>query len=149
MIKHGYGGCPTCHADPSGGELLTRYGRLQGDLLLRSQYGTESDTPSKASGFLWGLYTPPEWLLLGGAYRHMFLFTEGSDPQTFPMQADLWAQARLGALRGAASVGISKLRPGSPYGRAAQVTTNPENQFNLLSRTHWIGWDFGAEKYTL
>ena len=33
MIRHGYGGCTTCHTDPSGGETLTRYGRAQSDLL--------------------------------------------------------------------------------------------------------------------
>src|SRR5450755_4669988 len=39
MIKHAYSGCPVCHADPSGGELLTAYGRAQSDLLLRMRYG--------------------------------------------------------------------------------------------------------------
>jgi len=38
MIKKGYGGCATCHADPSGGETLTPYGRAQGELQLRMQY---------------------------------------------------------------------------------------------------------------
>src|SRR5258707_8611000 len=41
MIKHGYSGCPVCHADPSGGELLTSYGRLQSGLLLRMHYGKQ------------------------------------------------------------------------------------------------------------
>ena len=39
MNRHGYFGCTTCHAAPSGGELLTRYGRAQSDLLLRMRYG--------------------------------------------------------------------------------------------------------------
>src|SRR5687768_501307 len=47
MIRHGYGGCVTCHADPSGGELLTPYGRVQGDLILRMRYG--KDTVSAAA----------------------------------------------------------------------------------------------------
>jgi len=38
MIKHGYASCPVCHADPSGGELLTAYGRVQSDELLRMTY---------------------------------------------------------------------------------------------------------------
>src|SRR5262245_53860375 len=42
MIRHGYGGCVTCHTDPSGGELLTPYGRVQGDLILRMRYGHDS-----------------------------------------------------------------------------------------------------------
>lgn len=52
MIRHGYGGCNVCHADPSGGELLTAYGRAQGDLLLRMRYGkdTVSGAASETSG---------------------------------------------------------------------------------------------------
>ena len=42
MIKHGYSSCPVCHADPSGGELLTQYGRVQSDELLRMTYGKPS-----------------------------------------------------------------------------------------------------------
>ena len=48
MIRHGYGGCNVCHADPSGGELLTAYGRAQGDLLLRMHYGKD-DSSAAAS----------------------------------------------------------------------------------------------------
>src|SRR5450432_266749 len=59
MIKHGYSGCPVCHADPSGGELLTAYGRAQSDLLLRMRYGkpgggsvqSTSSPPASSSGF--------------------------------------------------------------------------------------------------
>src|SRR5450755_2700380 len=53
MIKHAYAGCPVCHADPSGGELLTAYGRAQSDLLLRMRYGKpggSSDSQPSASG---------------------------------------------------------------------------------------------------
>src|SRR3954464_2086496 len=44
MIKHGYASCPGCHADPSGGELLTAYGRVQSDELLRMRYGKSSES---------------------------------------------------------------------------------------------------------
>src|SRR4051812_47704432 len=44
MIKHGYASCPVCHADPSGGELLTSYGRVQSDELLRMRYGKSSES---------------------------------------------------------------------------------------------------------
>jgi hypothetical protein len=53
MIRHDYFGCKTCHADPSGGGLLTRYGRVQGDLLLRMRYGgkTTSETGESDEDF--------------------------------------------------------------------------------------------------
>ncbi|HXS18780.1 MAG TPA: hypothetical protein VN764_16390, partial [Polyangiaceae bacterium] len=64
MIRHGYGGCPTCHVDPSGGELLTLYGRMQGDQLLSMQYGAEPKEEPDV-GFLWGAVDTPENLSLG------------------------------------------------------------------------------------
>src|SRR3954469_10188718 len=48
MIKHGYTSCPVCHADPSGGELLTQYGRVQSDELLRMHYGKQSGESARA-----------------------------------------------------------------------------------------------------
>ncbi|HSU39568.1 MAG TPA: hypothetical protein VLJ38_08370, partial [Polyangiaceae bacterium] len=51
MIRHGYSGCPVCHADPSGGETLTAYGRAQSDLLLRTRWdgkNPEEAEPSNA-----------------------------------------------------------------------------------------------------
>src|SRR5687768_7467411 len=64
MIRHGYGGCPTCHVEPSGGELLTLYGRMQGDTLLSMQYGGGEGGEAAAEepdvGALWGAVdTPP------------------------------------------------------------------------------------------
>jgi hypothetical protein len=187
MIKHRYGGCATCHADPSGGELLTRYGRAQGDLLLRMRYGDDtisgqgSDAgeasdfesfesfdsfdnledesrkdqtteapkseeptgPSKTSGFLWGLFEPPDALLLGGSYRHLTIIEpSAADPfDTFPMQADLYGQLSVGPLRLNASIGVAKVDIGSPHARAAQVTANQGDELNLISRVHWLAYD--------
>src|SRR6185369_13646954 len=49
MIKHGYASCPVCHADPSGGELLTSYGRVQSDELLRMKYGKGASESSRVA----------------------------------------------------------------------------------------------------
>jgi hypothetical protein len=185
MIRHGYSGCTTCHADPSGGELLTPYGRAQGDLLLRMRYGTDtvsaaaSDTssksdsfdsfddddasekgpakkeeatpaapedsgPSPTAGFLFGLVQEPEWLLLGGAYRHGFLYD--GDFRQFPMQADLWAHMAFDRFHAAGTIGVARVKVGSPHTRAAQITTGQGQEFNLLSRTHWLGYDIGASR---
>jgi hypothetical protein len=192
MIRHGYFGCTTCHADPSGGELLTPYGRAQGDLLLRARYGSDtvsaqaSETkgsssdfdsfdsfdsddsaskapaekpkprappaasddeagPSPSAGFLWGLVNPPEWLWLGGSYRHAFLY-QRKQFRTFPMQLDLFGELRFGRVRAGGSLGGARVPAGSPYARAAQITPNQGNDWNLISRTHWLGVDIGAER---
>lgn len=168
MIRHAYTACGTCHTDPSGGELLTLYGRAQGDLLLRMQYGgssSESDGDEgegkgasaserePETGFLWGLWDTPEWLLLSGAYRNLNVYRPKQTSEKYTlvpvMQADLYGQVQFGAFRASASAGISRVRAGSPHGRAAQVTTGQGDQdLNLISRTHWVGVDI-ADRFTL
>ena len=217
MIKHGYASCPVCHADPSGGELLTSYGRVQSDELLRMRYGksaegsahkelkaprlvrrdtlelktdalsgaddedkdekseakeVDEETPdaeateeeeappatastessSSPGDFLWGLVPLPDWLLLGGSYRHMNLYrpsAEGDKFSTFPMMMDLYGQIQIGNFRMQGSIGAARVAVGSPYARAAQVTTNQGDQWNLLSRTHWLGYDLADGTMTV
>ena len=211
MIKHGYASCPVCHADPSGGELLTAYGRVQSDELLRMKYGksagetsrkelkaprlvrrtlelktdalsgadeeaapdaepetktegeeaapttaetapTTEESSSYPGEFLWGLVKLPDWLLLGGSYRHMNVIRPTSDGdkfKTFPMMADLYGQLQFGNFRAQGSLGIVRVGVGSPYARAAQLTTNQGDQWNLLSRTHWLGYDLADGTMTL
>ena len=224
MIRHGYGGCTNCHTDPSGGEMLTPYGRAQGDLLLRMHYGkdtesgqasepakttesfdsfdsfdsdsetkgdskgaakgdaksddgagskgqasgeakaaakpqksasskaeqdNDSDVP-RSAGFMWGLFDTPPWLLLGGGYRHSFLYVpskpSGDQFRTFPMQADLYGELIVDRFHAGGTLGVAKVQPGSPYAHAAQITTNQGYQYNLISRTHFIGYDIGAKR---
>jgi hypothetical protein len=254
MIKHAYSGCPVCHADPSGGELLTAYGRAQSDLLLRMRYGkpggssdsqpsssgsssfdsfdsdddsssakksdaapaaaptkaapatdedkddktdansgeddddedadkakpdaksdaakpaaakpdaapaAEADKPKEelktddsgsidTSGFLWGLVNTPDWLLLGGSYRQLTVIKPGPGTfTTFPMMADVYGQMQFGHFRVEGSIGIIRVGVGSPYGRAVQITGNQGDQWNLLSRTHWVGYDLADGTVTL
>ncbi|MEO7036146.1 MAG: hypothetical protein ABI548_19560 [Polyangiaceae bacterium] len=239
MIKHSYAGCPVCHADPSGGELLTAYGRAQSDLLLRMRYGkpggsstgssegssdssfdsfdsdddskkpaaapaktdansgaddadanadadadkpatADADKPADAgekpadaaaapstehkdlkiddssstdtSGFLWGLVNTPDWLLLGGSYRQLAIYTlhpSSTKFTTFPMMADVYGQVSVGHFRVEGSLGVVRVGVGSPYARAAQITGNQGDQWNLLSRTHWLGYDFMDGQLTL
>ena len=238
MIKHAYAGCPACHADPSGGELLTQYGRLQSDLLLRMHYGKDSsqasarprlvrptlarlspelrsdalsgadddedtddakkaeaapkeaeakegeavapaapadataaeEAPAAApaattsasssdddgmppySGFLWGLVKTPDWLSLGGSYRHLSILRPGRSEKkfvTFPMMADVYGQLQFGSFRVSGSIGAVRVGVGSPYARAAQVTGGQGDQWNLLSRSHWVGYDFGGGEFTV
>jgi len=84
MIRHGYTACATCHADPTGGELLTPYGRVTADLILRMQYKERpKDAPPPKPGALWGLWEPPSQLLLGGAYRNLYLIRPDLDEDNF------------------------------------------------------------------
>jgi hypothetical protein len=149
MIRHSYTGCGVCHADPSGGEVLTAYGRAQSDLLLRMRWdGKKADEaePSSAAGFL-GLIDLPPAVLLGGSARMASTLKEG-DLRVFPMQMDLYGQFRVGSFFAGGSVGAARVAVGSLHARAAQVTPFQGQDFNLLSRTHYLGMDFDNGAYT-
>jgi hypothetical protein len=149
MIRHAYTGCGICHGDPSGGEVLTAYGRAQSQLLLSMNYGKvdESGEPSKATGFL-GFIDLPEPVLLGGSARVASTVKDG-EFDFFPMQLDMYGQFRIGTFFAGGSVGAARVEPGSPHAHAAQVTTNQGNEFNLISRNHYLGLDLGEGAFTL
>jgi hypothetical protein len=67
----------------------------------------------------------------------------------FPMMADVYGQLQFGNFRAEGSLGIVRVGVGSPYARAAQLTTNQGDQWNLLSRTHWLGYDLADGTMTL
>lgn len=165
MIRHQYQGCGPCHADPSGGGLLTDYGRAMGENVLRMRYGKPPpDEPPAVSRFLFGVPTP-EWLLLGGSVRNGYMFAKqvtqtpagGSawDHRFLQMQADLRAQMTFGRFRasgalgymwkGAKTANITSHVARDPA--TGQPTDTPEH--NLSSREHWLGVDLGADKQFL
>jgi hypothetical protein len=253
MIKRGYPSCPACHADPSGGELLTAYGRMISTLTLSTNWSGEEgaanehglnrrfakespeeqrllrkialrspesfaahakgagekagDAPAdkagpaegdtaegeakadgaegeeKAAGegeakegeaaasteaaapaassdsgggdsgeskfpnFMFGAFDLPDWLLLGGSYRHLNILPVGGEGKfrTFPMMLDIYGMAQFGGFKVGGSIGGAKVAAGSPYARRAQVTANQGDQWNLISRTHYIGYDILPE----
>ncbi|HYO94554.1 MAG TPA: hypothetical protein VER33_08570 [Polyangiaceae bacterium] len=118
---------------------------------------TEEPSPfdgmNPLTGPLFGLLPPSEALLLGGSVRLATIHRpDASSDKTsfFPMQIDLYGQARIGAhLRLSASLGVAKVPVGSPHARPAQVTSNQGEGYNAISRTHWVGWDFGAGAHLL
>jgi hypothetical protein len=142
MIKHDYAGCNQCHADPSGGGLLTLYGRAQGEILLRTRYQRQEDEAGAAAWFLFGALPLPDDLLLGGDVREMFMQTRAaSGPaanQLFLMQADVEGQVSEGRLHVNGSAGYAE-----KGGLLAAVTHRPEK--NLVSRVHWVGLDLGKD----
>jgi hypothetical protein len=102
---------------------------------------------SKFPNFMFGLFDLPDWLLLGGSYRHMNILPIGGSGKfrTFPMMLDVYGMAQFGAFRVGGSLGGARVAAGSPYARRAQITTNQGDQWNLISRTHYIGYDIIPE----
>jgi hypothetical protein len=143
MIRHDYTGCAMCHADPSGSGLLTPYGQAQGDLLLRTRYGDgAAEEADPSAGFLFGTVAPPPWLLLGGAFRAMELWTkiDGAPivSDLILMQADFEAGLHAGSWRAAASLGAV-----TSNGSAAAIAGN------VVSREHWFGYAFDDDTLLL
>ncbi|MFT5583820.1 MAG: hypothetical protein ACI9VR_001404, partial [Cognaticolwellia sp.] len=93
-VNHGYTTCAACHADPSGGGLLTEYGRAQGEVFIRTPWEERGEEwePGNAAEFAFGAVEVPEWLLTGAVIRGgpALLKTPATDPIVFPivMQAD-------------------------------------------------------------
>lgn len=145
MIKHGYGSCLTCHADPSGGETLTGYGRLISQELLSTKWSETNGEPSKFSQFLFGAFDLPETVLLGGSVRGAYTLKDG-DFRVFPMQIDAYGQLKFDPLIIGGSVGVAKVPAGSPHARAAQVTTNQGDGYNLISRNFYVGAELMSQQ---
>jgi hypothetical protein len=140
MLRHGYTGCATCHVDPSGGGILTQYGRVvAAELLEPPLFGAEQ---AESSVKLARVVPLPEWLLVSGDARYAYLRAKSEKvtalSEIFFMRADLEAAVRASNFVASGSVGYSE-----QGGLGASITRAPEK--NLISREHWIGYDLAPE----
>jgi hypothetical protein len=130
--------------DPSGGGLLTTFGREEGEEVLPMRYGAppSDETIAKRAGVAWGLVKPPDWLLVGAALRLGFVGVKvDPGPLKFSpalMQADLRAGVRAGGFRASASLGAVDA-DGTPASLAGP----------LISREHWVGYSFASDELIL
>jgi hypothetical protein len=153
MIKHDYLGCGVCHADPSGGGLLTPYGRAQSEILMRMPYGRSPEEEPKYAGFLFGLVDLPDWLLTSLSFRGAVFGLRVDNPdgsymtdlRFIMMLLDARAMIKLGAFRAGGSIGWGNTIVTTP---AAIVTTNDGTE-QLLSRDYWIGLALDDERVLL
>src|SRR6185369_1555979 len=152
MIRHGYSGCGVCHIDPSGGGLLTDYGRAQSDLLMATRWsGEKTEEASPTADFGFGLFKLPEWLFLGFSYRGGELLARSTtndssgqqqstatDRRWVHMVADLRAGLRIGRFRASGTIGWL------PYPASAISVTSKDTN-NIVAREFWAGWELGDE----
>ena len=146
MLRHGYTQCAACHTDPSGGTLLTPYGRAQSDLLLSTRWGAAKESePGPTSKFLFGLLSTPESVSLGGWIREGYIWnTVGGqlvDHRALQMRASLAGAVRLGPVRAEAELGYASARTAE----LAELTRNADGA-NLISRQHWVGVAFAGDQ---
>jgi len=122
--------CTGCHVTPAGGTLLNENGIAQSESL--SQFGT-------APEFLNAAFELPEWLRLGGDLRGAGGYLKFGGPEDyatygFPMQADLYAKAKV-------TDHISVFLMGGF--RKAQF--GHENATRVWSREHYVMWRENAD----
>ena len=143
MLKHDYTSCAQCHLDPSGGSVLTPYGRAQGELILRTRYAERpDDDPFPKAGWLFGLLSmAPEDLMLGGDVRLAVSSPGLARVRAFPMQADVVAGARSGKFSASVSVGV-----GSQATAAASLAGD---EVRVISRHHWVGYAVDEDQTVL
>ena len=147
MIRHHYTGCTACHTDPSGGNLLTSYGRSLSQTYLASELLAKRDEePSKFKDFAFGLVPLPEDTLAVGAFlRSGYVSTRSGgktlDSRLVTMRADLEAHVAAGDLRMNASVGVL---PGGSAASAREAWVNRASAGDpaIVARTFWAGYSF-------
>jgi hypothetical protein len=157
MIREGYTGCNTCHADPSGAGILTQYGRGMEEVVLRMPYKKDAD-PGKTGNFMFGAFDLPEQLLLQTDFRNLVMAVIPNGGQTqfqdIVMQLDQSAQLKLGRFRMMGSIGYSPptetTSDGSftftGGGNGATLTDVPGSDGALIARQYWLGLDLGKDE---
>jgi hypothetical protein len=159
MIREGYTGCNTCHADPSGAGILTQYGRGMEEVVLRMPYKKDAD-PGKIGNFAFGLDLP-EQLLLQTDFRNLLLTlvptTSGNSVQVqdIVMQLDQSAQLKVGRFRMMGSIGYTP--PTETSGsftfsggaNGATLTEPPGQDGDVVARQYWLGLDLGKDEQFL
>lgn len=118
--------CSACHVSPSGGGLLTTWGRDE-----------SADTIANGGDgrFLHGVWDPPKWLGLSVDLRHAGLVNDVGDHEgptlaSFPMQADLYTRLVFGAWSLQTTVGV----------RGSTRPVNPPLYSRIVSREHYAMW---------
>lgn len=171
-IRHGYMNCTACHVSPSGGGVLTPYGRSLSSELM-STWGTQ-----KVSGFLFSdtedAGNQPPWFRAQVFLRSVQIKRNNSSverAQFIPMQGDVEAGAEFEKYAGMVTLGFRAKDASSKnltefFSRRHYFLYRATDEWNVragkfmfsfgLNNTDHItatrrglGWDQGTESYNL
>jgi len=122
MVRIGYQNCMACHVSPSGGGVMTPYGRgMASDILSTWHYegeetighGLFKDSGGKA-------FQTPDWLQLGGESRWIQTYVnnlQATQTQWFPMQDEIEAAVNFMKVWLVGNINFQGGPPGTPnYG---------------------------------
>jgi hypothetical protein len=127
LVRHNYPNCTACHVSPSGGGVLTKYGRELSSAIV-SIWGTENAAEAK---FAYGLVELPGWMDAMGMFRELYLYRNTPQIQegrTIYMQGDLEAALHFGPLTFDGMLGYQNPESASSFGD------------HLLSRRHYVAY---------
>lgn len=123
LSRHGYTNCTTCHVSPSGGGLLTPYGRELSKEIL-STWAKDGE-----QYFAYNLVKPEDKVLLGAFVRGLQAQREDEtkrEGRSILMQSDLEAGYNSEKWAAVASVGRQEIRSGF------------QSEGRLFSRRHYV-----------
>lgn len=149
MIRHGYASCAACHVDPSGGSLLTPYGRAQFDLLVKMPFGEVAEGEvDPTSGFLFGAAELPEWLnatlaLRGGLLQSSTAGKDANPIRPLVMVTDVRAAVDFGRVKAGAALGVAVRQAELAALTSPFREDGTASDVYLTSREHWLG--YGSE----
>ena len=139
VLSSGSDRCNQCHVAPTGGGMLTPWGRSEtGDTLARGGDGS----------FMNGLVTLPDWIDIGGDVRLAGLVddtgsSDGAELAAFPMQVELGVHLAVGSVHVVASADV--LDPIRTAPSAMTGISAPQTLPWLFSREHYVMWRPGDE----
>ncbi len=146
MIRHDYNICIVCHTDPSGGNLLTAYGRSLSQSVLSTELAAKHDEEAGAiKEFAFGAVTLPENILLGAFWRQGYIQNLNTDLQRvdkrpLTMRIDLEAYAKFGGVSFNVLGGVLP-NASANGGRETLMLTHEEGDLAYVARTYWVGLD--------
>ncbi len=117
MVRHGYSQCTSCHVSPTGGGVLTAYGRdLAAEVLSAWSYADEGQFAHSRLGKDFS----DMGVLIGGDIRGIEFYQKSpgfEKAQTFMMMADLQTAFQTGKFTGVVSIGeITDVGQGGIHG---------------------------------
>ncbi len=136
MIRHDYSNCNSCHVSPTGGGVLTNYGRE----LIPEVLSTWS--AKDESKFAYGLVPTPAWLKLGGDFRTIQTYRDtpyAREGKYFLMQADVEAAAVTKYVTVVATAGRLETREG----QGVKVEFNSRRHYLLVQPLEKLSVRFG------
>lgn len=140
-IRYGYTSCASCHVNPTGGGVLTPYGRMSSAEVV-SSFGGEQE-----AGLLWGLVNTSDNLDVGGDLRHISIETENYT-RKFVMQREVEVAVNYDRrLYLVASAGLYGEKPKGSEMRRAYLMVNAFDNFTLKAGRFFPAFGIMSEEH--